>query len=78
MAKHEELEIIEDALAEIRILRHRNEILEAKVSSFEMAFSMTMATPPTTLRSGAAYPDPLIRLQRLLDDKKSEEAQTSR
>jgi hypothetical protein len=69
-----ELNQLEDALAraidEIRELRHRNEILGAKVEMIDL-FALVLHSEPRHRLSGAMHPDPLWLLQRAFDDLKA-------
>lgn len=70
--RNREISIMEEALIEIRMLRQRVEVAEAKVWGFESAVRLLYSTPTNAFGGGAMYPDPLVELQKLIQDKKSE------
>jgi hypothetical protein len=69
--KARDISIMEEAVIELRMLRQRLEIAEAKCWGFESAVRLLYSTPTNAFGGGAMHPDPMVELQKLIQDMKS-------
>lgn len=65
----EDKELFQRAREEIRTLRRENEILDAKVSTFDAVMS-ALHGKPATRSQGAMHPDVLFELEKRLSEAK--------